>query len=341
MPKTRSGFTLVEVLVVLGIIGLIFSLFLPAVQSGREAARRAKCANNLKQLGIALQNYETPYAALPPRILLHILSIDAEVYMIAGDYSPQTALLPYLELSELYHSINFNTPMVFMADISHYSANVTAARQTVEVFICPSDSLAIPQPFAPINYRGNAGLCGDCASGPVRVRMTPGSTGQERGAFTIWGARASDFPDGFSNTISFSEKPVGTLAGYEPIRDFVPVDADVQPPGELLSWADWVSICSDLRFNNERGAPVGRTWLLSGAYYTLFFVAAPPNSWIPDCGVGTDGGTGVFSARSLHPNGVNTTFLDGSVRFIRSGVDAAVWRALGTRDGGEVVSGEF
>jgi prepilin-type processing-associated H-X9-DG protein len=105
---------------------------------------------------------------------------------------------------------------------------------------------------------------------------------------------------------------------------------------------DWLATCArggdDMAYRGERRCPSGRTWLTDGALCTAFFTAAPPNSPIPDCGVLTGRGEGNFAARSYHPGGVNAALADGSVRWFASSIATPVWRALGTRASGEIVS---
>ncbi|MGC8644376.1 MAG: DUF1559 domain-containing protein, partial [Isosphaeraceae bacterium] len=226
----------------------------------------------------------------------------------------------------------------FDTDIQPYGANITAATTVVGAFVCPSDPLSVPSPLAPNNYRGNAGLCGDCSPGYVRVIPSFGFRGDEMGVFTFHGTQTSEITDGLSSTIAFSEKLVGGESGYTPSRDYLLTNLGPVIDGGLMTWSDWLGVCASQTDVGAASRDSGRSWMPGGAFYTLFFVAAPPNARIPDCGVGNDSGTGVFAARSLHPGGVNAAMADGSVRFFLNSIDAATWRALGTAHGGETVS---
>jgi len=226
------GFTLIETLVVVGIIGLLASLLLPAVQSAREAARRATCVNNLRQFGVALHNYEASWEVFPPANMLNIHS--QLRHMARGSrYSPHTLLLGYLEQRSLFHAINFE---VLDDDVPVYNLaieNVTAAVQQVAVFVCPSDSAAAPDPYGPTNYRCNFGVCGYCGFG------------REDGAFTYRGTRAADFQDGLSNTLAFSEKLVGGAppGQYKPNRDWI---SPAGFHGASSSLAELRELCANL-----------------------------------------------------------------------------------------------
>jgi prepilin-type processing-associated H-X9-DG protein len=165
------------------------------------------------------------------------------------------------------------------------------------------------------------------------------------GAFTTRGASTAEFTDGLSNTLAFAEKLVGTpLPGeYVPNRDWLDVSSQGVDQGNmLLPWSAWVEICSSQTTVITDGSDrAGRLWMRRGAIDTSFLVAVPPNSRIPDCGIYYGGGMGVFAARSLHTGGVNAAMADGSVRFVRDGINGSVWRAFGSRRGGEVISSEF
>jgi len=337
LGRTRTAFSLIEVLVVVGIIGILVSLSLPAVQSAREASRRSACANNLRQLAMATQSYEGEFGSFPPRQAFYLMAVDRAGYALTGNYSLHTGLLSALDQGVLFNSINFQVPLIFIGDINALGANVTAALTSVSTFLCPSDPLSGPEPYGPNSYRGNAGLCGYCSRGSLRVGLRPGFLGDEMGAFTYHGTRLSEFRDGMSSTVAFSEKLIGTLSGYTGNRDWLGYNAGVMRGDGLMTWSDWLSACASQTDIDlvERGS--GRTWMLGGAAETVFFVAAPPNSRIPDCGTYNSLGTGVFAARSLHANGVNAAMADGSVRFFPNTIDDRVWRALGTAGGGEVV----
>ena len=324
--KKNRGFTLIEALVVIAIIGLVAALLLPAIQASREAAPRS-LRNNLSQLGIALHGYEghgecstSPYGAeAQPGPALHdrqLLRTDR----VAGA----------LDQVPLHNSINFSFPMASPNDIALHGVNFTAASQLVGAFICPSDWAAEKTLYGPSNYRANAGVCGYCENG----RMD--------GAFSYAGTRSASFLDGLSSTLAFSEKLIGSAndGAYTPNRDWILATRTFGNPLSV-SADQWIGYCSERSFPTDLVAVklgAGQSWMLGGCVYTQFLVSAAPNSQVPDCGKMSAGGIGVFTARSLHPGGVNAVMADGSVHFFKNGIDIQLWRALGTRWGGEVVS---
>ncbi len=314
--RNRPGLSLIELLVVIGIIGVLVGLLLPAVQAAREAARRVRCVNNLKQLGLALHGYAAAWDVFP----LSSTGLRGGPGRVYGTpASVQVMLLPYAENVDLYNSINLDDSSQAFGIIG--PANATASSVVVSMFLCPSDPNTSGR--GGVNsYRANLGLCYFCDD-------------EDAGAFVFGPTRLAGFTDGLSQTLAFSEKLVGSgsSAAYSPTRDWI--DPGFIPrPG---SADDWLSVCSDLRSSAGSHPDAGHTWLLSGTINTAFFVASPPNSPIPDCGNYHVGGTGIFGARSLHPGGVNASLTDGSVRWFGSGIAPDVWRSLGTRNRGEVV----
>lgn len=323
--KIRQGFTLIELLVTIGIVGLLASLLLGAAQAAREAARRARCANNLKQLGLAIHSYESAWGMFPPAPMSFKIPGQRPPY-VGSYFSAQAAMLGQMEQVPLHNSINFSVPTGHLID-GLDGANVTAAGQVVDTFLCPSDWGTVPAPYGPCNYRANAGICGYC------------TTGIEDGAFTLAGTAPAAFVDGLSMTLAFSEKLVGGASpgAFSPNRDWI----NASGIHDHISVDAWFAYCSQRSFAGDQDGmsfDAGRSWMLGGTVYTEFLVSAPPNSQVPDCGKRSTVGIGVFAARSLHPGGVNAAMADGSVRFFQNGIDVRMWRALGTRRGGETVS---
>jgi prepilin-type processing-associated H-X9-DG protein len=249
-----------------------------------------------------------------------------------GSYSAHAMLLPYIEQPALFNSVNFSMPCFLVPASPAFPQNGTAAHTALALFLCPSDGLTASGDFAPISYRVNGGLCGDCQPG-VGARPTWLEDGG--GAFTNIGTRPSDFTDGLSTTLAFSEKLVGSVGGvsFDPRRDWLDVSG--------FYWVDeltvdgWIQVC-DKPFLARRGTErAGSSWLLGGVMATQFYTGGTPNRSGPDCGLEHD--AGIFSAGSLHPGGVNAAMADGSVRFVRQSVSPATWRAMGTRAGSEVI----
>ena len=219
----RSAFTLIESIVVISIIGLLIALLLPAVQSARETARSAQCANNLKQIGLALHNYEASYRSFPlnwrnPRVD----PTRGYPWYIAGcPYSALTRLLPYLDQQSLFASINFSVETFPNNDASGfpYPQNQTAFATNLAIYLCPSDAAGTPTPYG-CSYRGNYGV------GPS-VSTTQETYDSGNGFYTFPGVLGAQFfPDGLSHTVAYSDAafaapaaPVawsrrGTLATY-------------------------------------------------------------------------------------------------------------------------------
>ncbi|MDX2037776.1 MAG: DUF1559 domain-containing protein [Isosphaeraceae bacterium] len=323
----RKAFTLVELLVSIGLITVLVGLLLPAVQAAREAARRTRCAANIKQLAIATLNFASVHGGFPSE------STSGSGKPFSPGHSTLASLhcrlLGFLEQQNLYDSINFDMSMIFIEAIP--PANHTVAATTPAGFVCPSDPLTSAAPYGCLSYRGNMGLD---EYRWVGFRLLDRV---ENGAFGVGGRLLplSEFTDGLSNTIAYSEKSVGSgTESYNPSRDWV----EVFIPSRPTTPDGWLARCSNLARATPYHSTAGRCWILQGARYSVFFCSATPNSSIPDCGQGLSGGSGLFASRSYHPGGVNTAMADGSVRWFSSGIALPVWRALGTRAGGEIVT---
>ena len=375
MPRSRrraGGFTLIELLVVIAIIAVLIALLLPAVQSAREAARRAQCVNNLKQLGLAVHNYIAQTDVVPAHTL--------DNSQTWGWFAPWTAaLLPQMEQQPLYNALNFNLPMLELGFISPtIGANTTVGLSTVKTLLCPSESVTktpsvAAVEYAPMNYAGNYG-------GPANIRACSGTIIPVQGS-TIFGlmpllggqAPASSGPvriasilDGTSNTALFSEHLValgdgvfattdpsvrpGTNAGKRGI--FQISNAMVLDQGSAVNAQAFVTACQNLPASTVATTDdaFGSQWLLSSDYATAnnaYLHFMPPNSiscvgtagfGVSDTGWGGVGGA--MSATSNHSGGVNVGMADGSVKFIKDTVALTTWWALGTRNGGEVISSD-
>lgn len=324
-PSNRAGFTLIELMVVIGIFAILASLILPAVQAAREAARRVQCRNHLKQLIVATHAFAEQQGGFPPAASL-VSSLPRPIHSGRPRFSTQSLLLPYLEQSALHSSINFDAPCQYFDDVARYHQD-TAAMRVVEVFLCPSDPMSRSAgPYAKNSYRANVGVNQFRYSQGYWHPIDPGAF-----AYSSRPLPLAAFRDGLSNTLAFSEKPIGTGEGrFSPFQDWV------QRPTSVMTADQWIETCStivDAGANARLDA--GQTWLLSGAVNTLFLASAAPNSPFPDCG--TVATNGIFTARSYHPGGVNAAMADGSVRWFASGMDHRVWRSLGTRAGGEIL----
>ncbi len=339
----RRGFTLIELLVCVSIIVLLMALLLPAVQSAREAARRGTCANNLRQFGLALNTYQSTFKTFP--LLYHgLVTSDGTPggrILGLGAFSIHCALLPALEQSALANSINFSVPGAAEVGTIDFNvphpANLTASKVVVATFLCPSDPAASRDLSggAGTNYRTNLGTALNPSGGSV------GPIEGQNGAFVFLQAIGPEsFLDGLSNTMAFAEKPAGDISGgpFDRFIGYWWADS-----GALYTSADGlIAAC-----RSSGAAPphysniVGGVWLLPGLKYTYYNHNSGPNRDVPDCQGGWNAGeppllNGSFAARSYHPGGVHACAADGHARFVRDAVQLPVWRALGTRAGGEV-----
>ena len=318
----RRAFTLIELLVVIAIIAIVVSLLLPAVQQAREAARRAQCKNNLKQIGLALHNYLDSAGGLPPTVCMRPGDF--------GQWSAQARLLPFLDQANLQSLINFSLP---------YDEQPDVAKVRVSTYICPSEvndraSLRDGLDQYPLNYAANQGTW---------LVFDPITGAQSQGAFMPNRLmRAAEFLDGLSNTIGFSE-----VKAFQPNVKGGGVPA-VVPPNDPAAIAI-------LAAGGAFDAIDSHTeWVEGRVHQTGFTTTFPPNTRIALSAAGSTFDIDYTSAeedltvttfasvvsRSYHPGIVHSLLIDGSVRSISSNVNGSVWRALGTRAGGEVV-GEF
>jgi type II secretory pathway pseudopilin PulG len=332
----------VELLVVIAIIGLLVALLLPAVQSAREAGRRAQCLNNVKQFGLAIHNYHDVIKRLPFG--------KGPTYTGAAGYarwSTHAMILPYLEQGPAYGTIDFNfapeTPG--MGGISAFmpayqnpgGQNAAISRAYIGVFICPSDGVSVESTWpGQNNYCGNQGtwLCdrGDTANEPGATN-TPAEVSQ--GVFYYLSkCTMASVTDGLSNTAFFSEKLRGSGAP-NPRSDLFSI------PNQT-SFASLYSTCSTL--NTATATPLtakwGWSWVMGENCCTLYnHVATPNTTSCAGIGFGSNMTNMAMqvSANSNHPGGVNVMMGDASVRFVANTVDLTTWRALGTRNGGEAV----
>jgi prepilin-type N-terminal cleavage/methylation domain-containing protein/prepilin-type processing-associated H-X9-DG protein len=373
MRKRRSGFTLIELLVVIAIIAVLIGLLLPAVQKVREAAARMKCANNLKQIGLAAHNYESTFGYLPPQ---YGTATSPSGAVGSNDASPQALILPYVEQANKYNQFNFNfktwndkelynpnTGAVVPGAVANPNVNLLARTQDIPFYLCPSDPSSTQRGSddsslangaqGRLNYFASMGATSTGFLGVPPAGLGKGifANGQFTGQI-LKGATIVSITDGTSNTAMFAEvmrttHPWPAVSG---VRDntVVILDASVKA-ASIASDADARLIPSC--------AAGGQPWNSSIKYVglqfervlvgTTFYTHTLPPNWNKKTGNDATqryncGDTTIqyfhVAASSYHTGGVNVCMADGSVRFVRDSIDFFVWQAMGSMAGGEVFS---
>jgi prepilin-type N-terminal cleavage/methylation domain-containing protein/prepilin-type processing-associated H-X9-DG protein len=346
--RENPGFTLIELLVVIAIIAVLIALLLPAVQAAREAARRSQCVNNMKQIGLAVANYESTVGCIVPGYVSLCGSgncatpgvLPSSVAVPGYNPDPFTLdngpgwgwlamLLPYAEQAPLANATNFNLP-------TWVAQNGTTVTTQIGVFLCPSANNPTPtcpmvdanlnllpvanQFFARANYQYNMGW-NDTSIRPPNTSYDDARLGCNGPLYRNSRVPYAGVTDGLSNTVFASEK--------------TPYLAD----------ASWVGIIPGYRhfaynaFASLGTGGAGVDYDYPGALlashsgpslYEVPQVIHPPNSPL--------GHTDEFF--SLHPGGANVLMGDGSVRFVKQSINLLAWQALSSRANGEVISAD-
>ena len=375
--KGRSGFTLVELLVVIAIIGTLVGLLLPAVQVAREAGRRSACSNNLKQIGLALANYESVKNRFPPARGL----IELRNSSIWNDYTTMVVLMPYLELNQQYDNL------VSAAAGGTLPGSNTHAQARYQQFKCPSDSTAVTWGNSG-SYRINgsdilvtSGMYAqgykNCFRGPFQ-NVYLNANGQVTNSNTAYGryVRWKDITDGGGKTFAYIEGLVisaRSRGGPRQAQTAFSVSTwnggSARPADCMSATTAWIG---DLFPGNNTALAyaAGSDWANQnngvGSQNQRIYTIVPPNSG-PACSSGASQYEVQYmrvNASSYHQGGVNVVMFDGSVQFVNDNIDAGdpngspgaavsgstdgfsyrgqsvwgVWGALGTSNCGEVKS---
>jgi prepilin-type N-terminal cleavage/methylation domain-containing protein/prepilin-type processing-associated H-X9-DG protein len=335
--KGRSGFTLVELLVVIAIIGTLVGLLLPAVQVAREAGRRSVCSNNLKQIGLALANFESVKNRFPP----HRGQVELVNQSVWNDYTPMVVLMPFQEYAKEYDEIKAS------AALGTAPQNNVAANRRFPLLKCPSDSEAMTRtasgsyklngsdvPIGNAQYTNVNGYL-TIFRGPFQnVSLTSG--GSVRNSNTEYGryVRWKDVTDGGSKTLAYSEGVVisarmrGRAIQSRTAFGVAGWATHTSRPADCMSApTSWIG---DLHPGNGTalGYWAGDTWQShsnsTGSHNQMFYAMVPPNGG-PACSSGSgqyEISYMVVNASSYHQGGVNAVMLDGSVQFVGDDIDA-------------------
>ncbi|WP_250847046.1 DUF1559 family PulG-like putative transporter [Aquisphaera insulae] len=341
-----SGFTLIELLVVIAIIAVLIALLLPAVQSAREAARRMRCTNNLKQIGLALANYENALGAFPPAGKAVNYTVSPPFVEFVDGVGLLPRILPYLEATTTYAAMNFSL------DYNHLSgANFTACSQVVSTFICPSstrvpdDGHDAPEPADPASSAAGIGYGVSDYFGVIGTTIDPAGrtggagstkTGPYRNAYALTDGffhhgktAVSEVTDGLSQTICVVEsagRDARFLSGFGEDA-YLPNKPKVRnvPPGQRRFWR-WAEAAGGVVSStspNNKGMPQHEANQYPGSGPTA----------------GTDAGPN-DEIYAFHPGGANVLMGDGSVRFLKESVNILAQRSLITLSGSEVISAD-
>jgi prepilin-type N-terminal cleavage/methylation domain-containing protein/prepilin-type processing-associated H-X9-DG protein len=335
----RSGFTLIELLVVIAIIAVLIALLLPAVQAAREAARRAQCTNNMKQIGLAIANYEASHGCIVSGYIsaagpLSQFGVpgynpDPQTFDNGPGWGWLALLLPFAEQTPLYNAINVNLP-TWVAD------NGTVVKVQLNVYNCPSANNPTPtclmvdanlnllpvanQGFARANYQYNMGW-NDTSITPANLDYNDPVKGCNGPIYRNSRVTYAGVTDGLSNTVVAGEKApyladatwVGIIPGY---RHFAynafasagtgGIGVNYDYPGAILAAHSGPSLYESPQVIHPPDSPLGHT----------------------------------DEMYSIHPGGANVLMGDGSVRFIKQSINLLAWQGLSSRAAGEVISAE-
>ncbi|MDB5348893.1 MAG: xcpT 14 [Planctomycetota bacterium] len=341
----RRGFTLIELLVVIAIIGVLIALLLPAVQAAREAARRSQCVNNLKQLGLAIHNYEGANGSLPPSG--EYGSNDNPVFGI-GTVGPQNhcfklRILPFMEQQNAYNTINFAVSAIWNSSpgtaspIDGFSINQTIRLTKINSFSCPSDTNDPGNGGDPssnfVSYHENGGV--NRAVSSWRSQGISYFSGHDGGLNKT--RTFASITDGLSNTAAFSEYCRGkaTMANDGLHMTYNGPNIAQYPQTDLDANFKVAQLCqSSTSFSWDFK---GEVWTQQdggrGGQYQ--HIQTPNRKACNAAGPDT-----VIGPSSYHPGGVNLLLMDGSVKFAKNSIAFRTWQALGTIDGGEVLPGD-
>ncbi|MBX7106464.1 MAG: DUF1559 domain-containing protein [Gemmataceae bacterium] len=323
MSRRRRGFTLIELLVVIAIIAILIGLLLPAVQKVRDAAARTRCANHLKQIGLAVHGYHDTNNGVPPQATYTIGSA-------FSGYSIHARILPYIEQGSLAGRVDFALG---------YAAQPDVCKTPIPLYRCPADPRDGTRidggvEFSPTNYGFNIGTW-------LGLDQQTGTGGDGAFGYNLR-HRFDSITDGLSNTVGAADVKSFTPALLDGNNPAAPQTPPPNTPTEVVAYGgtfdpdychtQWVTGRTLQSGMTTTFPPNTRVlYTTGGQTYDVDFTSArvgpgsPPQTYR------------VVTARSYHTGGVNVMFMDGSVQFVTNSITQATWRALGTRAGSEVV----
>jgi prepilin-type N-terminal cleavage/methylation domain-containing protein len=320
---SRSGFTLIELLVVIAIIAVLIALLLPAVQQAREAARRSQCKNNLKQIGIALHNYEGTCRLLPPG------------FIGINNASTHTQILPYFDAAATFKLFDFKV------DTNTAAVNQMAREQKLPVLNCPT------QPGVPAFILGGTQCPNGCGTtNYVQSLGNNANFATANGPFgRNIGAALSAIRDGLSNTAAFAEIRLGPAGAATATISLTDPDYysyatnlpfaiwDASPTGDTIAVPQCDTVTNMFAYR-------GKQYYRGVVVATFYSHTLTPNSRRHDCIRGTGVDRGHLAARSYHDGGVHVLLLDGAVKFASNNISEQTWRAIGSKADKDL-TGEF
>lgn len=320
----RRGFTLIEMLVVISMIGVLVGLLLPAVQRAREAAARVQCMNNMKQLGLGLHEQASQSGRFPSSGLGLDRSTGNPVFDTKSTF---TAILPYIEYGDVYDRFDLTYPY---NDAANAPGNPAAAKYAVPTFLCPSN------PVRPSTGRDRLGYgytdymaiayvdIDPAATAGSLVRNATYPTSLTSGVLKPGGSAPEEIRDGLSLTVGIFEA-VGRSESYYTTRFDDPVGTDLLPPGSTkrCPWR-WAEPTSSGGISGPPGATYGQRRLRMISNYVQPLGGPPGCPWtVTNCGPNDE-------PFSFHGNGCNALFMDGHVKFLSDAIDPLVLRCLTT-----------
>ena len=357
------GFTLIELLVVIAIIGVLIALLLPAVQQAREAARRAQCVNNLKQVGLAIHNYLDTHRTFPSAGSYWRCGGGSD--WAGGGFSVFGMILPFMDRADLGDRINYGMNG-HPASCPNTLPNTTVARFRYRMYLCPSDEASNPYeaagdsnyavnngwPRQATGYNGErgghsatswpigngfAGIHPAYVSAATPESFWTGSVSPPLHAPLGWVVKDKSFPDGLSKTAAFSERLINPGLVVRDVRRNFYIFGDGTTPRSLPQLADDCRLAS---VASPDSSMIGGSWLSPLAEFgNTYQHLLTPNT--KNCRYGASanhaisGNNFAMTPSSGHPGGVNVLYGDGSVNYVTNSIDQRNWWALGTRDGGD------